>query len=233
MNSILIVAGKEIRELISNRTALLINVAFVFFFSLMQSLALSRMDESLINMSLGRSIFFLSTVIAFFVAYTFTSQIFLREKMNHVIETLLCAPVSLMHIWAGKLLAITALAYVLAILTAVLVMVASGFMGSFVVPGVEIFVHVLVVIPFFVSAVAGLLGFTQYRLGMRESRILNFIIFIPAFGGLYSIGLSAGSDIVISWIYVFALLASSVIILALTCYLTSRLSKERIVTTLP
>lgn len=87
-------------------------------------------------------------------------------------------------------------------------------------------------VPALIAAFTGLLGFIQFRLGMRESRILNFVIFAPLFAGLYGAGYVMGGSFTVSWIQVGFLFGGSVILLAVSAYLTRRLSKERIVTTI-
>jgi len=154
--------------------------------------------------------------------------------MDRVIETLLCTPVNLRQIWLGKVLGITGFAYLLSLLAALVILLISNILsGSLLLPSAPILVHVVLVLPTFIAAFAGLLGFVQFRLGMRENRILNLVIFVPAFAGLYGVGLSAKGSLAIPWAYVGILFAISMLLLAITAYLTKRLSKERIVTTLP
>ncbi len=74
-------------------------------------------------------------------------------------------------------------------------------------------------------------------LGMRENRILGFLIIAILLPFMYpSIlnGLVLGDvNVDVSWIEVEVCLTVSVIILALTTYLSRYLSKEKIVTTIP
>ena len=124
-------------------------------------------------------------------------------------------------------------AYSLSFLTALLIIVISSILSSsLLLPTTAILVHVLLVVPTLIAAFAGLLGFVQFRLGMRESRILNFVIFVPLFAGLYGAGYVMGGSFAISWIQAGILFAISALLLAVTAYLTKRLSKERIVTTI-
>jgi len=130
-------------------------------------------------------------------------------------------------------LGVTAVAYSLSFFTALVIMlIANILLKSIVLPGAPVLFHVLLVIPTSIAAFAGLLGFIQLRLGLRESRILNFVIFAPLFAGLYGVGRMVGNSFAISWIQVGILFAISVFLLAFTAYLTKRVSKERIVTTI-
>lgn len=234
MNRTLVIARKEIRELLCNKGILFIGLGLALFFSVFRSLVIIKGEGSTAAMSLDSSLFFLPAAIGFFVTYISASQIFLREKMDRVIETLLCAPVNLRQIWLGKVLGITGFAYLLSLLTVSVILVVSNILSdSLLLPSAPILVHVVLVVPTFVAALAGLLGFAQFRLGMRESRILNFVIFVPTFAALYGYaGLSALTSLAIPWAYVGILFAISVLLLATTAYLTKRLSKERIVTTI-
>ena len=133
----------------------------------------------------------------------------------------------------GKVLGVTAVAYSLSFFTALVIMViANILLKSIVLPGAPILFHVLLVIPTSIAAFAELLRFIQLRLGLCESRILNFVIFAPLFADLYGVGRMVGSSFDISWIPVGILFAISVFLLAVTAYLTKHLSKERIVTTI-
>lgn len=235
MDKTLVIARKEIGELFNNKSTVLMGLGFALFFSVLKSLAIIKGEGSTAAMSLDSSLFFVSAAIGFFMAYFSSSQIFLREKMDRVIETLLCAPVDLRQIWLGKVLGVTALAYSLSLLSALVILLISNILsGSLLLPSAHILVHVLLVVPTLIAALAGLLGFVQFRLGMRENRILNLVIFAPAFVALYGVGLlSATSSLAITWAYVGLLFAISILVLATSAYLTGRLSKERIVTTLP
>jgi ABC-2 type transport system permease protein len=228
-----VVARKEVKELFGSKGTLLIGIAFALFFSVFRSLAIIKGEGSAATISLDSALFFLPAAIGFFVAYISASQIFLREKMDGVIETLLCAPINLGQIWLGKVLGITGFAYLISLLTALVILLISNILsGSLLLPGAPIIVHVILVVPTFIAALTGLLGFSQFRLGMRESRILNFVIYVPAFAALYGVGLSATTSLAIPWSYVGILFAVSVLLLVVTAYLTKRLSKERIVTTI-
>ncbi len=233
MHKILVVARKETRELMRTKSTMLVGLGFAFFYSLLNSLAVIKGKDSASAISLDGSVFYLSAMVGMFIAYMSTGQVFLREKTDRVIETLMCAPVNLRQIWLGKVLGVTAVAYSLSFFTALVIMVVANILlKSIVLPGAPILFHVLLVIPTSIAAFAGLLGFVQLRLGLRESRILNFVIFAPLFAGLYGVGRMVGSSFAISWIQVGILFAISVFLLAVTAYLTKRLSKERIVTTI-
>jgi ABC-2 type transport system permease protein len=233
MNKTLIVAKKELREIFSNRMNVGISIVFALFFSVYQIFNISAMESMELVVSLDNSLFVMSAAIGFFISYVAVAQVFLREKMNRVIETLLCSPANLRQVWLGKILAVTFFAYIISIIASLIIAIGSGFRTQdFIVPDAAIFLHVLIVVPVFILAFAGLMGFLQLLLGIREIRILNLVVFVPVFALIYTLGFSLGGDIPI-WLYTFIILVVSLVVLFVTAYLTSRLSKERIITTLP
>ena len=238
MNRTLVVARKEAKELLGNKGTLFLGLGFALFFPILRLLAIIKgysefgVEGSTVATSLDGSIFFLSAALGLLITYISASQIFLREKRDGVIETLMCAPVNLRQIWLGKVLGITVFAYLLSLFTALVILVISNILsGSLLLPTVAILVHVLLVVPTLIAAFAGLMGFVQFRLGMRENRILEFVIFLPAFAALYAIGFQA--TFTSSWTHVGILFAISLLLLVITAYITKGLSKERIVTTIP
>ena len=191
------------------------------------------MESGQLVVSLDNSLFIMSAAIGFFISYVAVAQVFLREKMNRVIETLLCSPATLRQIWFGKILAITFFAYIISIIASLIIAIGTGFRTQdFIVPDAAIFLHVLIVVPVFILAFTGLMGYLQLLLGIREIRILNLVVFVPVFALIYILGFSQEGNITI-WLYTLIVLVVSIIVLIVFAYLTSRLSKERIITTLP
>lgn len=232
MGKTLIVARKEIKEILRSRTTLLLGLAFAVFFSATYSQGIVRSDGGR-AISLDSSIFYLSLSIALFTAYVSTGQIFLTEKRDGVIETLMCAPLSLRQIWFGKTVAGVIPAYLVSIFATLLLLTITSIQsGAVLVPGMATMVHVLLTVPIFIAAFTGLVGFGQLLLGMRENRLLNFLLFVPAFGALYGSGYAIASGVTISWQFVAILLAASLVLFGATIYLTKYLSRERIVTTI-
>ena len=100
-------------------------------------------------------------------------------------------------------------------------------------PSPAIVFHVFLVVPAFIAAAAGLLGFGHFLLGMRENRILNTTIFFVIFLALFFTKNVIGGVCVFSWVAIGAMLVVAMLLLALTTYLTRYLNKEPIVTTIP
>ena len=234
MNSMLIVARKEMRQLLSSRGTLFTGIAMAVFFGVMYSLRIGQEGGLPIESSLGSLLFFLTTTLGVFMGYTFTGQVFLREKMDGVIETLLCSPVTLREVWLGKTLAVTSLAYVLAAACALITALVAGYRnGAVTVPPVAVVVHVFLVVPMVVGCFVGALGYAQLLLGMRENRIIGLALFVPVFAGLYGLGYAGTGSFVASWFEVGLLALVATVVLTVLVLLSRRLSKERIVTTLP
>lgn len=229
MNKILIVARKEIKELMRSRTTLILGLAFAAFFSITYSQGISRTGA----ISLDSTVFYLSLSIAIFMAYISTGQLFLLEKRDGVIETLMCAPLSLRQIWAGKTAAGVVPSCIISLFSIMLLITLSSIQsGTVLIPGAAIIFHVLITVPTFIAAFTGLVGFGQLLLGMRENRLLNFLLFVPAFGALYGSGFAVATGIIISWQYVAILFGFSLVLLGTATYLTRHLSRERITTTI-
>lgn len=129
-------------------------------------------------------------------------------------------------------------AYLISLLSVALVMVISSVGShSLSLPSVAVFVELSAVAPFFIASAISLMGFCQFLLGMRENRIIGFLIIAILLPFMYpSIlsGLVLGNmNVEVSWIEVEVCLIVSVFLLALTAYLSRFLSKEKIVTTIP
>jgi ABC-2 type transport system permease protein len=232
MKQTLIILKKEFRELLTNRSAVLSGLAMGLFFSLMYGTILVKDNQALPPHALDGAMFTLSAMLGVFMSYSFTSQVFLREKMAKVTETLLCAPVSLRQIWLGKTLAVTLLACIISLAGIIVLMVTAGVRnGAFITPSLQVILHFIFVVPTFIAAFGGLVGVAQMAMGMKENQIFGFIIFLPLFIGLNSlVGMSGG--VIIEWWQVGAAFGGSALLLAGSAFLSRFLSRERIVTTL-
>jgi ABC-2 type transport system permease protein len=233
MSRILVVAEKEIRQLVKSRNIMLSAILFIVVFGIFTGPAVlsGQGSPEQVMDTLG---FYLVLTLGIFMGYLFTAQVFLREKQEGVIETLLCAPLSLRDLWLGKVLGVTIPASILTYASAILIIVAGGvFTGYTLVPSAPVLFHIIVVVPLFIAAAAGLLGFVQFILGMRENQILNFVI---VFGIIFLISFTRaliGPAFTATWLVVGAAFGLAIAILLLTAYMTRFLSRERIVITLP
>lgn len=231
MNGMLIVARKEILQILKSRNVLVSATIFVVVFGGIS--ALSTLSGEAGGPLLDQLLFTLIPVLGVFLGYLLSSQAFLREKQGGVIETLLCSPLSLREIWMGKVIGVTAPAYGIALgASALIIGMANSLAPVILLPALPVFIHLFTAVPLFTAATVGLLGFAQLLLGLRENQILNFaIIFVLIFLLTFAQGL-LGPGISVSWAMVGGTLAIAVLLLVVTGWLTRFLNKERIVTTI-
>jgi len=220
VNMAMVVAQKEITEIVKNRGLLFGSVWFGCSFGMIFS------SQAL---SLDNSVFSVALLAGVLVGYMFSGRVFLREKRERIIETLLCTPLSLKSIWFGKVVGVTIPAYLVSLLTAALITIVSNItLHSLLFPSVVILIHALVVVPVFITSVISLMGFCQFWFGMRENKIIGYLVMLGSLPVIFPYNMS----LVVSWVEVAVLLVMSVLLLAITTYLSRYLSKEKIVTTI-
>ena len=234
MNEELIVARKEIRQILSNRQLLVSSLVLVLVFGAMAAPASISQPGELSGTTLDQLGFSLILTLGVFLGYMFSGQAFLREKQEGVIETILCSPLTLRQIWLGKVIGVSVPAYALTLITAGIITIVSGILsGRFSIFSPPVILHLLTVVPAFIAATAGLLGFVQLLLGLRENQLISFgiiiliIIFITITRGVIDPGLA------VTWPLVAVLLVLALLLLVVTRYLARFLDKEKIVRTIP
>ena len=220
MNMTLIVARKEIKNITRNKGLLFAGLYIGCMFGVL-NVFLGGQTSTINNM-----VFSVSLLAGVFVGYSFSGSVFLREKREKIIETLLCTPLSLKSIWLGKVLGATIPAYSFSLLTVSLIVTVSTIMANTLLfPSVAIFIHILGVVPVFIASAVSLIGFCQFLLGMRENRILGFLLVLLLLPFMYpSIlsGLIQGSmNVEASWFEVEVSFVVSLLLLVLTTYLLS------------
>ena len=234
MNKILVVAKKEMKGIIKTKSQMLVGIFFALWFSVMTAPVVKTVEESAVFDQFNNLLFYFVLMLGIFMGYLFSGRVFFNEKREGIIETLLCTPLSLREIWSGKVVGVTIPAYLIALLAAALItVIANVFSASMLLPSPAILLHIFLVVPAFIAAAVGLLGFGHLLLGMRENQIINISIFIVIFFALSLAKNVIGGGYVVSWVAIGAMLVVVVLLLALISYLTRYLSKERIVTTIP
>jgi ABC-2 type transport system permease protein len=199
----------------------------------MSAPVVKTVDEAAVFGTFNNLMFYFVLMLGIFMAYMFSGKVFFNEKREGNIETLLCTPLSLRQIWFGKVVGVTIVAYLIALLSAALItIIANIFSTSMLLPLPAIFVHIFLVVPAFIAATVGLLGFGHLLLGMRENQILNISFFIVIFFAISLPKNVIGGGFAVSWIEVGVLLMVAVLLLVFVSYLTRYLSKERIITTI-
>lgn len=233
MAEIFIVAKKEMKGIIRTKNQMLVGIFFALWFSVMTAPLIKTVEESVVFDTFNNLMFYFVLMLGIFTAYIFSSRVFFGEKREGIIETLLCIPLSLKQIWSGKVVGVTIPAYLIALLSATLMtIIANIFSASLLLPSPAVLFHILLVVPTFIAAAVGFLGFGQFLLGMKENQIINISLFVAIFFALSLTRNIIGAGFAVSWREVGVLLVIAVILLVLTSYLTRYLSKERIVTTI-
>ncbi len=232
MNPMLTVARKETAQLLHSRMSMITTAFLAMFFAFTAAPAVTMEDGS--AAVLDQLLFSMVPVIGLFVGYIFASQIFLREKQQGVIETLLCTPLTVGELWLGKVLGATLLAWGMALGAAVLIIVVSGGnSGGLVLPSAPVIVHLAVVMPLFIAAGTGLLGLVQFILGLRQVQIVNVaVIFVLIFLLTFTRQL-LNPETGITWPVVGGSFIAGVNVLGAVLVMGRLLNTERIVTSLP
>jgi ABC-2 type transport system permease protein len=233
LSKALIVFRKEFRELVGVRSSLLTGIAFALLFGGMYSFRLTGDMPLALDLTLGSLLFFLSTMIGAFLGYSSTSQVFLREKLDQVVETLLCSPANLRDIWLGKTLAVTLFADLMAVGAGLITSaVTSARMGTLALPNAAVILYLVFGLPLVIACLVGALGYAQLLLGMKENRIIGLALFIPIFAGLYGIGYTSTGTLAIRWPHVSVVGLVALVVLGVLGWASRFLSRERIVTSL-
>ncbi|HCA46065.1 MAG TPA: hypothetical protein DEP45_01540 [Armatimonadetes bacterium] len=227
-----IIAAKEIREIVTNKGLAFSGIFFATWFSIMAGLGVA--DERITGEAqLNNSLFYMGALIGLFVGYIYSGQTYLREKQSGIVETLLCAPVSLRSLWIGKAVGVAVPSTILALLAAAgITLIAGQRLPQFIIPSITVIVHMTIVVPIFVIAAVALMGFAQLMLGMRENMIVNMLTIMLLFGALAMTRLIVEEAEFVTWTAVGALAGASLALLAITWALGGLLSRERIVRTI-
>lgn len=233
MSTLSVIARREIRLALRNRGVLITAFIFSIWFPVMTAVGIAAAAGGDAAAVAG-GIAAITLPVGVFMGYIFCSDAFLREKRDGTIETLLCAPVSLQRLWEGKAIGVVVPAYLTTLLAAAVSMgAASALADAPVAAEPLLLLHLAVVIPVWIAAAAGLIGAAQLALGMRENQILGFAFifgFIFLIGGLQAV-ISGGSGISATAEAILAVVGLA--LLALARFIAGKVTKERIVRTIP
>jgi ABC-2 type transport system permease protein len=232
MKPMLTVARKEIAQLLHSRISMITTAFLAIFFAFTATQSVIVEDGG--RAVLDQLLFSMVPVIGLFVGYIFASQIFLREKQQGIIETLLCTPLTVRQLWSGKVLGVTLLAWGMALGAALLIIVFSrGSNGGLLLPSAPAFVHLAVVMPLFIAAGTGLLGLVQFILGLRQIQIVNVgVIFVLIFLLTFTQQV-LNPETGIAWPVVGGSFIAGLAALGVVLAMGRLLNTERIVTSLP
>lgn len=234
MSGVTIVAGKEIRQILGTKSSLLVALFFAVWFGGLSGPAIAGLGGESAAGALDTGIFYLGLVIGVFIAYLLSGQVFLREKQEGIIATLLVKPLSLRQIWLGKVIGVAVPAYAITLVGVGVLVGVANFPGeALLLPSAPAILHLLVAVPLFIASAVGLLGFIQFLFGLRENQIINIIVFGALFFLLFSMQVVFETGIAVGWGQVGATILIGGVLLGVTNYLAGFLSKEKIVRTIP
>ncbi len=228
-----VIAGREIWLALRNRGVVITALIFALWFPVMSAVGIAAGTDGDAAAVAG-GIAAIALLVGVFMGYIFCSDAFLREKRDGTIETLLCTPVSLRRIWEGKTVGVAVPAYLVTLLsTVVTAATVSALTDVAIATEPLLYLHLAVVVPVWVVASAGFIGAAQLALGMRENQILGFVFI---FGFIFLIvalqevspggpGLSVMTEAVLA--------AAGIALVALARFIVGKVTKERIVRTIP
>ena len=225
MNSVLLVAQREVRVLLRARSVLGAGTLVGLIIGGMPVFTALVMGRG------PGGLFLQAPVLGIFLGYLFAQQAFLREKQDGTIETVLSSPLTLRALWAGKVLGAGGTAALIALLCTGGAVIAAGLAApiGFVLTPV-LAVHLIVVLPLVAAIAVGLLGLVQLLLGLRENQILNLGL-VMGLIALLSIGqVAAGEAPGPATEATMVLVLAAV--LAVLARLVGRVDRERIVRTI-
>ena len=166
----------------------------------------------------------IGVLVGFSLSYRFT-----REKIDGTIETLLSTPLTLKELWLSKVAGLTVLSYVISLASTL----TLGLVKNVPVPmDVNTVIYLVMSVPVSIASSIGLLGYLHYLLGMKQVQALNYIVFFTLFITLYFIVKELSIKAIITHVSVTHTLTMALAILGITYYLVSRLSEERVITSI-
>ncbi len=217
-----VIVWKELRETIRDKSLLSSLLSVLMFIVLLSVTSVNKL-----GIDVEVLVFYMAPCIGVMVGFSLSSR-FMKEKLEGVVETLLCTPLSLRSLWLGKVIGLTIPSYTITIASMIVIIVLNRYVLS----GI-IIIYLFMVVPVVIAAAIGLLGFLYYVLGMRQVQALNYVVFFTLFTVLFiAIRRLAATSSVMSWGTIMTMLAMSSIVLGIITYLVTYLNKERIVTTI-
>jgi len=212
-----IVVWREFKETLRDRS-LLSSVFSIFVF-----LGMLGATTVKLPISVESIVFYMAPCIGIIVGFGLSVR-FVREKQEGTVETLLCTPLTLRELWLGKVVSLTIPAHIVSVVSTLAFTSLRGYTVNALMA-----VYLAMVVPVVIASAIGLLGFLYYILGMRQVRILNYIVFFTLFVTLYLVVGRLTFPTILTWRNVSIVLVLSLVIFGITYYLVAHLSKERIV----
>jgi len=233
-NKVYTVARREFLDIVANKNTVIAGLLFAGWFSWLHGFGVTvKETDNMVELFNG-CLIYLTPMVGVFVAYIYSGQAFLFEKTEGIIETLLCAPLNLRALWLGKSIGVAFPAWLATLIfTAGFTLLVRHYTEVALVPALYVVFHVLVIVPLFIVAAVGIMGFWQLVLGMRENQIVNLVVFLGLFVGLSFSGHIMQLGLVTSWQLIGILLGVAILFLVFTWWLGRFLNKDRIVRSIP
>ena len=232
LDHIMVIAHKELREIVTNKALAFSGIFFAAWFSIMTGLGVGEEQVARVS-QLNNSLFYMGALIGLFVGYIYSGQTYLREKQTGIVETLLCSPVSLRSIWIGKAIGVAIPSTILSLLAAAAITaLANRGAAQAMLPSSTVLVHLLLVVPVFIITAVALMGFAQLMLGMRENMIVNMAAIMLLFAALAVTRMVVEEAEFVTWSAVGGLGGHTLKINTITAALGRFISRERIIRTI-
>lgn len=233
-NKVSIIARRELSDLLFNRSTVIAGALFTTWFSVYHGYAVGMAGSEGISDAYAGTLLAMTAMVSVFVGYIFSGQAFLFEKVEGIVETLICSPIRLKELWLGKTLGIALPAWVCSLVFCLLFTAIARSIGdASLLPGPGMVAHILIVVPLFTVAAVGTIGIWQLVLGMRENHIVNLLVFLVLFFAIFFSRTLLDQGLVSSWQAALVLLVAGLLLLGFTLLLSRFLSKERIVRSIP
>ncbi|RLG88772.1 MAG: hypothetical protein DRO18_00710 [Thermoprotei archaeon] len=217
MRRSLIIVKKELVETLRDRAT----VSSYLFVGAFLMLFNSTTFKGVINVEAFTV--YLAPVVGVAVGFNLANR-FVREKGEGVLETLLCSPLTLTELWLGKVVGLLIPSYIASLISVMVIGIARGLTLD-----APLLIYITLVTPAFIASVIGLLGCLYWILGMREVRILNYVVFFTLSAVMFIVLRFVNAMSVSIELGYLVITATSLAMLSLATCLMRYISKERLI----
>lgn len=228
------IARREFMEIFANRSLIAAGALFAGWFIVLHGVGIATKAGGDVLTYFNSTVLNQAALVSIFVGYIYSGQAFLFEKTEGIIETLMCAPITLRNLWLGKTVGIAFPSWCMSIIwTISYTLIARHWADPTLFPSLPLVLNVLVLVPCITVAVIGLIGIWQLVLGMRENQIVNLVVFVMLFAAINFSDIFVKSGVLNEWGALAVIFGITLAIGAMTLLLSRFLSKERIVRSIP
>jgi len=217
MRQSLIIVKKELVETLRDRAA----VSSYLFVGAFLMLFNSTTFKDVINFEAFTV--YLAPVVGVAVGFNLANR-FVKEKGEGVLETLLCSPLTLTELWLGKVVGLLIPSYIASLISVMVIGIARGLTLD-----APLVIYITLVTPAFIASVIGLLGYLYWILGMKEVRMLNYVVFFTLTAVMFVVLRCVNTISASIELGYLAITATSLAMLGLEMYLVKYVGKERLI----